>query len=232
MRFDILTIFPDFFESPLKCSLIGKALTQKKLAVHLHDIRAFAVDKHKTVDDIPYGGGAGMVMKPEPLVEAVESIPKQEKSLRILLTPKGRLFNQKAAQELALYDQIILVCGRYEGVDERVKELVIDEEISVGDYVLNGGEAAALVILETLVRFIPGFMGNASSIQQESFEGGLLEYPQYTRPAEFRGLKVPEVLQSGHHQEIEKWRHEQALRITQERRPDLLKKVAKKNENS
>ncbi|MDZ4224981.1 MAG: tRNA (guanosine(37)-N1)-methyltransferase TrmD, partial [bacterium] len=188
MRFDILTIFPGFFESPLKCSLIGKALLQKKLSVYLHDIRAFATDRHKTVDAIPYGGGAGMVMKPEPLVAAVESVPRQEKSLRILLSPKGTLFDQKMAKELAQKDQLILVCGRYEGVDERVKELAIDEEISIGDYVLNGGEAAALVIVEALVRFIPGFMGNEASVQRESFEEGLLEHPQYTRPAEFRGL--------------------------------------------
>ncbi len=224
MRFDILTLFPDFFESPLKISLIGKALDQEKLSVFIHDIRDFTLDKHHTVDDTPYGGGAGMVMKPEPLVATIESIPRSDKSLRILLSPRGKRFDQKMASKLAGFDQLILVCGRYEGVDERVKELAIDEEISVGDYILNGGETAALVLLETLVRFIPGFMGNVESTRQESFKDGLLEYPQYTRPPEFRGLKVPNVLQSGHHKEIEKWRREQSLKITKERRLDLLTK--------
>lgn len=225
VRFDILTIFPEFFESPLKTSLLGKAFQQKKLTVNLHNIRDFTQDKHRSVDDIPYGGGAGMVLKPEPLVKAIESIPRKKKSLCILLTPRGQLLNQAMAAQLASLDQLILICGRYEGVDERVKELVVDQEISIGDYILNGGEAAALVLLDAIVRLIPGFLGNDASITEESFSEGLLEYPQYTRPPEFRGLQVPKVLLSGNHKEIEAWRKEQALKLTRVRRPDLLKKL-------
>lgn len=224
MRFDILTIFPEFFDSSLRVSLLGKGLSEKKFSVHLHNIRDFASGKHKTVDDVPYGGGAGMVFKPEPVTAAVESIPREKKSLRILLSPRGKPFNQHWAKKLAAYDQLILLCGRYEGVDERVRELVIDEEISIGDYVLGGGETAGLVVIEAVVRLLPGFVGNKSSLSQESFGESLLEYPQYTRPPEFRGLKVPEILLSGHHQAIEAWRREAALALTKERRPDLIRK--------
>lgn len=224
MRFDLLTIFPEFFESSLKVSLLGKGLAEKKFSVHLHNIRDFASGKHKTVDDVPYGGGAGMVFKPEPVTAAVESIPREKKSLRLLLSPRGKPFNQHWAKKLAAYDQLILLCGRYEGVDERVRELVIDEEISIGDYVLGGGETAALVVVEAVVRLLPGFVGNESSLSQESFGESLLEYPQYTRPPEFRGLSVPEVLLSGNHKAIEAWRRDAALALTKERRPDLIRK--------
>ena len=206
MQFDILTIFPQFFESSLQVSLLGKAITQKKLNVALHNFRDFATDKHKTVDDVPYGGGPGMVLKPEPLVNTIESISGKKKSKCILLTPRGTLFNQKMARQMAKLDQLILICGRYEGVDERVCELVVDEEISIGDYVLNGGEVAALVLLETVARLIPGVLGNEASLSHESFNEGLLEYPQYTRPPELRGLKVPKVLLSGDHKKIIEWR--------------------------
>lgn len=225
VQFDILTIFPQFFESSLQVSLLGKAITQKKLNVALHNFRDFATDKHKTVDDVPYGGGPGMVLKPEPLVNTIESISGKKKSKCILLTPRGTLFNQKMARQMAKLDQLILICGRYEGVDERVCELVVDEEISIGDYVLNGGEVAALVLLETVARLIPGVLGNEASLSHESFNEGLLEYPQYTRPPELRGLKVPKVLLSGNHKEIEAWRGSQAIKMTKKRRPDLLKKL-------
>lgn len=228
MQFDILTIFPDFFASSLKVSLLGKAIAAQKISVSIHNIRDFATDKHKQVDDVPYGGGPGMVMKPEPMVAAVEAIPRQKKSRVVLLTPRGEVFNQARAQSWRTLDQLILICGRYEGVDERVSELVVDEEISIGDYVLSGGEAAALVILDTMVRLLPGVIGNEASLAQESFGEGLLEYPQYTRPAEFRGLKVPQVLQSGHHAEIEAWRRQQAIDRTRQKRPDLTKGLQKK----
>ncbi|OGQ47800.1 MAG: tRNA (guanosine(37)-N1)-methyltransferase TrmD [Deltaproteobacteria bacterium RIFCSPLOWO2_02_FULL_46_8] len=224
MHFEILTIFPEFFESCFEVSLLGKALTSGKIKVNLHNFRDCATDKHHRVDDIPYGGGAGMVLKPEPLVKALDAIPKEKNSRIILLTPRGKLFHQQMAQEWSQLDQLILICGRYEGVDERVVELRVDEEVSIGDYILNGGEIAAAVVLETVVRLLPGVLGNEASISQESFQQGLLEYPQYTRPPEFEGLKVPDVLLSGHHKEIESWRHKEAIRITRERRPDLLNK--------
>lgn len=226
MHFDLLTIFPEFFESALKISLLGKGLAEKKFSISLHSIREFSTDKHKTVDDTPYGGGAGMVLKTEPLAKAIESIPRKSKSLSILLSPRGKIFNQAMAKELAAYDQLILVCGRYEGVDERIRELYIDEEISIGDFILNGGETAALVLIDTIARLAPGFMGNQASLHEESFAQGLLEYPQYTRPEEFKGLKVPKILLSGNHREIEKWRRLEAIRLTWERRPELLEKVS------
>ena len=232
MHFDILTIFPDFFGSALEASLLGKALRDKKLTVLLHNFRDFATDKHSKVDDLPYGGGAGMVLKPEPIVRAVQAIPKKSKSLCVLLSPRGKLFRQETALKWSKLDQLILICGRYEGVDERVRELVVDEEISIGDTVLSGGEPAALVVLDAVTRLLPGVMGNEISLAQESFTQGLLEYPQYTRPAEFEGLKVPEVLLGGHHREIEEWRRQKSLELTSKRRPDLLlqkkRKTAKK----
>lgn len=227
MHFDILTIFPEFFTSPLKVSLLGKAIQDKKLSVAVHNFRDFAQDKHQKVDDIPYGGGPGMVLKPEPLVRAIRAVPRKQKSLCVLLSPRGALFNQQKAKEWAGLDQLLLICGRYEGVDERVKELVVDEEISIGDTILSGGEAAALVVLDALVRLLPGVVGNEASLEHESFSQNLLEYPQYTRPAEFEGLKVPDILAGGHHKEIEKWREAKALELTKKRRPDLLKKHLK-----
>lgn len=227
MRFCLVTIFPDFFVSALQVSLLGKAIQDRKVEVTLHNIRNFCTDKHKQVDDVPYGGGPGMVMKPEPIVACMEAIPRQQKSRSVLLTPRGKLFSQEIAGQWSHLEQLILICGRYEGVDERVSALVVDEEVSIGDYILSGGEAAALVILDTMVRLLPGVVGNQASLAHESFVQGLLEYPQYTRPPEFRGLKVPEVLLSGHHAEIEKWRREQALARTERYRPDLTKGLQK-----
>lgn len=224
MHFDILTIFPEFFKSCFDVSLLGKALKENKFTLTIHNIRDYCTDKHKSVDDLPYGGGAGMVFRPEPVVKAFEALALKSNSRKISLSPRGSLFHQKKAFALTSYDQLILLCGRYEGIDERIQELVIDEEISIGDYILNGGEAAALVILDTIVRLIPGVLGNERSLEEESFSDNLLEYPQYTRPPKFRGLKVPQVLLSGNHKEIEKWRQKEALSLTASRRPDLLGK--------
>lgn len=223
LRFDLVTIFPEFFESPLKISLIGKAIQEQKLEVHLCDLRDFATDKHQSVDDLPYGGGPGMVLKPGPLVAALESIPRQKKSKRILLTPRGKVLDQMKVKGLASEDQLILICGRYEGVDERIKEW-IDEELSIGDYILNGGEVAALVLMDSIIRLIPGILGNEVSLTEESFSQGLLEYPQYTRPENFRDRPVPPVLLSGNHAKIRTWRRRMALLKTWEQRPDLLEK--------
>lgn len=221
----VLTLFPEFFESPLKTSLTEKAIEQGHFSVRLQNIRDFATDKHQKCDDIPYGGGAGMVMKPEPLVAALEDARnRQADSPRILLTPQGRPFTQDLAAELARGPGMILTCGRYEGIDERVRQGWIDLEISIGDYVLTGGEVAAMVVIDAVTRLLPGVLGNIESIAEESFSKPLLEYPHYTRPRVFRGLEVPEVLLSGHHEKIAAWRQEQAEKRTRERRPDLLKK--------
>mgnify|MGYP001598210542 FL=1 len=227
MRFDILTIFPDFFESPLKQSILGKAVENRLVEVHIHDIRDFALNKHSTTDDYPYGGGEGMVMKAEPIVGAVESIKKAlNHDVKVILTtPRGRQFNQQSAAELARLNSLIIICGRYEGVDERVKELVVDMEVSVGDYILGGGETASMVIVDAISRLIPGVLGSAMSANDESFSRGLLEYPQYTRPEYFRGSRVPEVLLSGNHREIKRWREKESIRKTIENRPDLLEKI-------
>ena len=225
MRFDIVTIFPGMFDSPLAESIIKRAREKGLVEFHLHDIRDFATDKHKCVDDTPYGGGAGMVMMPGPLTRAVEQIPRKGKSLRILLAPEGEPFSQRLARELAGFDQLILVCGRYEGIDERARSLIADREISIGDYVVSGGEIPAMVIVDAVVRLLPGALGNQESAGQESFEQGLLEYPQYTRPEAFQGQRVPEILLSGNHAKIAKWRRKQMLMRTKERRPDLLKKT-------
>lgn len=225
MRFDIVTIFPGMFDSPLAESIIKRAREKGLVEFHLHDIRDFATDKHKCVDDTPYGGGAGMVMMPGPLTRAVEQIPRKGKSLRILLAPEGEPFSQRLARELAGFDQLILVCGRYEGIDERARTLIADREISIGDYVVSGGEIPAMVIVDAVVRLLPGALGNQESAGQESFEQGLLEYPQYTRPEAFQGQRVPEILLSGNHAKIAKWRRKQMLMRTKERRPDLLKKT-------
>ncbi|MBI2083220.1 MAG: tRNA (guanosine(37)-N1)-methyltransferase TrmD [Deltaproteobacteria bacterium] len=223
MRFDILTLFPGFFESPLKISLLGKAIESRKIEVTLHNIRDWAVDRHGMVDDLPYGGGAGMVMRPEPVVQALESIPKLKQCRRIYFSPRGEPLRQERLSAYLEYDQLILLCGRYEGVDQRVIDHFIDEEISIGDYVLSGGEVAALVFLEAVSRLIPGFVGKEESLQEESFSP-LLEYPHYTRPEEFRGLKVPSILLSGDHKKIKEWREKESHEITASRRPDLLKK--------
>lgn len=227
-HFDLLTIFPELFDSPLQASLLGKAIQKKLIEVRVCDVRRFATDRHRTVDDIPYGGGAGMVMKVEPIVAALEATSQQgqfaqgKKVRRIYLSPQGRRLEQGFLSEYLQYDQLILLCGRYEGVDARVEHW-IDEELSIGDYVLMGGEFAALVFLEALVRLIPGVVGKEESVRHDSFSDGLLEYPQYTRPEEFRGLKVPEVLLSGHHGKIEQWRREAAHLQTEKKRSDLIK---------
>ncbi|MGD0856407.1 MAG: tRNA (guanosine(37)-N1)-methyltransferase TrmD [Dehalococcoidia bacterium] len=229
MQIDILTLFPGAFSGYLQHSIIGRAIERNFVDIRLHDIRSFTHDKHGTADDYPYGGGAGMVMKPEPVFEAVESIKSGiEKSEYpvILLTPQGKILTQEIAEKLASLQNIILICGHYEGIDERVAEHLVTDEISIGDYLLSGGETAAMVIIDSLVRLLPGAIGSQTSLDEESHVGNLLEYPQYTRPPEFRGWHVPEVLLSGNHKEIAIWRREQSILRTARRRPDLLKKAA------
>ena len=221
---EVLTLFPRMIAAPLEESILGKARDKGLLCVQVTDIRAYAEGRHRVTDDLPYGGGAGMVMKPEPLVAAIEAAKAREPSARVvLMSPQGLRFDQRKAQELSQREKLILVCGRYEGVDERVLPFV-DEELSLGDFVLTGGEFAALAVIDAMARLVPGVLGNAESPLAESFAGeGLLEGPQYTRPPEFRGHKVPEVLLSGDHAKIAAWRREQALHRTRDRRPDLLK---------
>lgn len=220
MRIDVVTLFPELFETPLKASLLGKAIAGGVLEVTTHDLRDHGIGKHRSVDDEPYGGGAGMVLRPEPVFDAVESIGREGAHV-VLLSPRGRRFDQQRATELAQMPHLILICGRYEGVDERVATGLGAEELSIGDFVLAGGEAAALVVIETVTRLVPGVVGNSESLTTESYATGLLEHPHYTRPAEFRGMGVPEVLLSGDHGAIEAWRAAEARRLTQERRPDL-----------
>lgn len=247
MQMDILTIFPDFFQGIFRQGVVGRAIAGGRVGLAVHDLRSFAHDRHRTVDDRPFGGGEGMVLKPEPLAEAVESLgipPKGERQgvQVILLSAQGQRFSQVVARELAQLDRLALICGRYEGVDERVTELLCDRELSIGDYVLSGGELAAAVVLDCVARLLPGVLGNEASSELESFglpdagadssgdgpprathgAGGLLDYPHYTRPAEFRGLRVPEVLTQGDHAAVRRWRREQALRKTLRNRPDLL----------
>ncbi len=229
MQIDILTLFPEMFQSPFGSSIFKRAIERELISINIHNIRDYTHDKHHTVDDYAYGGGAGMVLKPEPIFEAVEAI-KSDISLKqgvsmlpiILLTPQGRLFSQKVATELSKYGNLILICGRYEGVDERVSEYLATDEISIGDYVLSGGELAAMVIVDAVVRLLPGVLGSEASPLEESHVAGLLEYPQYTRPPVYRGWSVPEILLSGNHAQIAKWRREQAIERTLKRRPELL----------
>lgn len=219
----ILTLFPEFFRSPLETSMLGRAIADGPLDVEVTDIRDFATDRHRRTDDKPYGGGAGMVMKPGPLVRALEYASEgQPEAPRVLLTPQGEKFAQETAREMADGEGMILVCGRYEGIDERVRDGWIDREVSIGDFVLSGGEPAALVVLDTMMRLLPGVLGNEESLDEESFAGELLEYPHYTRPREFRGRSVPDVLLSGDHSRIAEWRREQARERTAERRPEML----------
>ncbi|HEY3097183.1 MAG TPA: tRNA (guanosine(37)-N1)-methyltransferase TrmD [Acidimicrobiia bacterium] len=220
MRIDVFTIFPEYVEGPLRSSLLGRARDRELVDVRVHDPREQTSDAHRTVDDTPFGGGAGMVMTPEPLFAAVEAVDPPRPLL--LLSAAGRRFDQKMASQLAHGDGFSLLCGRYEGVDQRVADHLCDDEISVGDYVVAGGEAAALVVVEAVVRLVPDVLGNVESAEDESFGDGLLEYPQYTRPADFRGWTVPEVLRSGDHALVARWRRAQALRRTLDRRPDLL----------
>lgn len=222
-RVDILTLFPGFFSAPLNESILKRAQESSHARFECTDIRDFSTNKHRTVDDVPFGGGAGMVMKVEPLVGAMEHVQALNPGApRILMTPAGQPFSQKLAWELSQGPGIVLVCGHYEGVDDRFREGWIDLEVSIGDYVLTGGEPAALVVLDAVVRLIPGVVGNNASLHDESFSSGLLEYPHYTRPREFRGREVPEILLSGHHGKIDAWRKQQALLRTRDRRPDLL----------
>lgn len=251
MKFEIVTIFPDFFSGPLDYGIVRRAREASFIEIKIHDLRAFTTDRHKTVDDRPFGGGEGMVLKPEPLFECVESLqlPPREQRLAgeaketvVLLSPQGRMFTQAVAEEMSALERIVLICGRYEGVDERVAECLADQEISIGDYVLSGGELGAAVIVEAVTRLLPGAVGNEASTRQESFtahaepesasgadstcgSGGLLDYPHYTRPAEFRGIKVPEVLLNGNHDDIRRWRRRSALEKTLHNRPDLLDRV-------
>lgn len=221
MRFDLVTLFPEFFDSPLRSGLMGKALERGIATVHLTNPRDFTTDKHHRVDDEPYGGGVGMLMKPEPLFAAVESLPVLPRREVILMTPQGEPLHQALLQKLANdYDQLVILCGHYEGVDERVLNLVT-REISLGDFVLTGGEIPALALLNGVIRLRPGTVGKEASLKAESFEDGLLDYPQYTRPAVFRGWSVPEVLRSGNHQAIAAWRRQQQIERTRQRRPDL-----------
>ena len=226
IRFDVLSIFPEMLQSPLEFSLLKKAREKGLIEVGLHNIRDWAQDKHRMTDDAPYGGGCGMVMKVEPVARAVAAVKQAgEASLVVLLTPQGEIFNQTIAAELARQKQIILICGRYEGFDERIREHLADREISLGDYILTGGELSALVVIDATARLIPGVLGNDASASGESFSQGLLEYPQYTRPAEYSGWPVPEVLLSGNHARIERWQRIEALRRTWRRRPELLEKT-------
>ena len=227
MRIDVLTLFPGAFAGPLQASILGRALSSGVANVQLHNIRDYATDRHQVVDDYAYGGGPGMVMKPEPLAAAIEAVRghAEPRGRTILLTPQGRLLNQRVVDELAREERLVLVCGHYEGVDERIREHFTDDEISIGDYVLSGGEIAALVVIDAVVRRLPGTLGSEESLLEESHSDGLLEYPQYTRPAEFRGWRVPDILLSGNHGEIARWRRRQRIIRTAKRRPDLIDKA-------
>ena len=259
MKFEIITIFPDFFQGPFNHGIVSRAQKAGLIEIGVRDLRVHTRDRHKTVDDRPFGGGEGMVLKPEPIFECVEALGIASRSERlkpgsretvVLLSPQGRVFDQGMAEELAQMERIVLICGRYEGVDERVAAELADREVSVGDFVLSGGELGAAIIVDAVARLVPGALGNKASSQQESFSsrtepvergenvpsstctsGGLLDYPHYTRPAEFRGMGVPEVLSSGNHDQIRKWRRQQALEKTWRNRPDLLEKVALSEED-
>jgi tRNA (guanine37-N1)-methyltransferase len=228
MKFDIVTIFPRMVEAGLAEGVVSRGIERGLLDVSVHDLRVHTTDRHRSVDDVPYGGGPGMVMKPEPLFKAVTAI-RQERgtpSAVVLLSPQGRAFTQVEAERLSGLAHVVLLCGRYEGMDERVRELVATEELSIGDYVLSGGELAALVIVDAVSRLVPGIVGDSQSVEGDSFRRGLLDWPHYTRPAEFEGRLVPEVLLSGHHAEVRRWRKREALQRTLDRRPDLLADAA------
>jgi tRNA (guanine37-N1)-methyltransferase len=222
MHVDIFTLFPGMFQGPLTESILKRAQERDLLTIALHNIRDATTDRHHVVDDYPYGGGAGMVMKPDPVFAAVEAV--YQSGPIILLAPQGRLFNQQIAQELSLQPRLTLLCGHYEGIDERVRQHLITDEISIGDYVLTGGELAAMIIVDAVARLLPGVLAEAST-GEESHASGLLEYPQYTRPPEFRGWRVPDILLSGHHEQVARWRRKESLRLTRERRPDLFEKL-------
>jgi tRNA (guanine37-N1)-methyltransferase len=227
MKFHILTIFPDFFEGPFRHGVVARAAEAGALEICVHDLRNWTHDAHRTVDDRPFGGGEGMLLKPEPIFDAVETIwPERGAGRRVvLLSPQGRKFVQATARELTRFDELLLICGRYEGVDERVAEHLADDELSIGDYVLSGGELAAAVVVDTVARLLPGVVGNSDSTVNESFEEGILDYPQWTRPADFRGWKAPDALLTGNHAEIRKWRERAAREKTARLRPDLMSGV-------
>jgi tRNA (guanine37-N1)-methyltransferase len=227
MRFDVLTLFPELFSSFLKETILGRAVKAGLVDIRLVNIRSFARGRHLVADDRPFGGGEGMVMKPGPISRALESIDRtKDRSLVLLLTPQGRTFDQPLAWDLSRMEQLILICGRYEGVDERIRTTCVDMELSIGDYVLSGGEMAAMVVMDAVSRLVPGVLGGEKSAQEDSFEDGLLEYPQYTRPRVFKNQEVPEILLSGDHEKIRVWRRTESLKRTLERRPDLLEKAA------
>ena len=224
MRFDIITIFPEIFSEVFDFGIIRRAVEAGLIEINVHDLRDYTYDRHRQVDDRPFGGGAGMVMKPEPLFRAVEAVISGKDDVSVLLlSPQGRLFDQPMAREYAERQRLVLICGRYEGVDERVAENLITDEVSIGDYVLSGGEIPAMVVVDAVTRLIPGALGCEQSAECESFSSGLLDYPHYTRPAEYRGLKAPDVLISGNHAEIERWRHRKAIEKTFRRRPDVIR---------
>ena len=227
MRFDIVTIFPALIEQAVAAGIVGRAIDRGTLSVVVHDLRMFTTDRHRVVDDVPYGGGPGMVMKPEPLLKAVEHVrsTRGPADAVVLLTPQGKRFTQVEAERLGRLGHVVLLCGRYEGMDERVHELVATEELSIGDYVLSGGELAALVVVDAVSRLVPGVVGDEQSVAEDSFSRGLLDYPHYTRPAEVAGRRVPDVLLSGHHAEVRRWRRKAALARTLARRPELLERA-------
>lgn len=226
IRFDILTLFPELFNAAFDASLLRKAIDKSLIEINLHNIRDYATGRHRVTDDIPFGGGGGMVMKVEPIARALDDvISDRDNAAVILLSPQGEIFRQEIAEDLSIKKRIVLICGHYEGVDERVKDHLVDRELSIGDYVLTGGEYPAMVIIDAVSRLVPGFVGNSDSVLYDSFTTGLLEGPHYTRPREYRGWKVPEVLLSGHKKKIEEWRHASSLLRTLKRRPDLLEKA-------
>lgn len=232
MIFDIVTLFPGMFYGPLKESILGKAQARGLVTVRVHNLRHYAPDRHQMTDDRPFGGGEGMVMKPEPIVHALEAVaPLGPPPHVVLLSPQGRLFDQAVARRLSAMERLVLICGRYEGVDERIARYFVDEEISIGDYILTGGELAAMVVVDAVSRLIPGVLGNEASAQAESFREPVLEHPQYTRPQDFRGYRVPDVLLSGDHGRIARWRRRQALLRTRERRPDLFARLTLSEED-
>jgi tRNA (guanine37-N1)-methyltransferase len=225
MEINVVTIFPEMFDGPMKQSIWKRAAEKNVVDIRIHNLRDYTTDKHRVVDDYPYGGGAGMVMKPEPFSAAIDGIKGEDKEYLVVMTsPQGQVFNQKLAKELSKQKKIILLCGHYEGIDERVRVKLVDMEISIGDYVLTGGEFAAMVIIDAVVRLLPGAIGNKESFEEDSFYNGLLEHPHYTRPPEYLGMKVPDILLSGNHEKIRRWRLKESLRRTLERRPDLLEK--------
>jgi tRNA (guanine37-N1)-methyltransferase len=230
MQFDIFTLFPGMFEGPLTESILKRAQENALLRIQLHNIRDYATDKHHVTDEPPYGGGGGMVMKVEPVVSAVETVLAGAPIPVILLTPQGRTFNQQTARELATHDRIALICGRYEGLDDRIRQLVVTDEISIGDYVITGGELAAMIMVDAIARNIPGVLGASGAADEDSHATGLLEFAQYTRPASYRGLDVPAVLQNGDHAVIEKWRRRDSIRRTWQQRPDMLRTATLSND--